>query len=302
MKDQRKSEIKVGITVFFSFIALMWVIGWVKDFSIYDERQEYKVIFETVAGLGEGDAVTIRGVKKGVIRSISLTGEGAIATLYIDKDIGLFTDATFSVMMLDLMGGKKIEVNPGISGIPISTEITHAGIFLGDISVAMASLSAVQDDLVDVIKQIKTALTQLNNSYLDDEFNTELNGVLKGFKLLTENMNRMITKNDKAVNDLINSGNIVVEKTIKLLENNEQVVNTTLNNLNELIVHSDSLMIRLNDFSEEVKSQNNNIGKMIYDDKLYDNLVIIIGQLKELTEILIHQLKNEGVNVNADIF
>jgi phospholipid/cholesterol/gamma-HCH transport system substrate-binding protein len=280
----------------------MWVIGWVKDFSIYDKRQEYKVIFDTVAGLGEGDAVTIRGVKKGVIKSISLSGEGAIATLYIDSEIELFSDASFSVMMLDLMGGKKIEVNPGMSGIPINLDITHEGKFLGDISVAMASLTAVQDDLVDVIKQIKTTLTNLNNSYLDDEFNSELNSVLKGFKLLTDNMNEMITKNDKALNDLLNSGNVVAEKTINLMENNEQVINTTLNNLNELIVHSDSLMIQLDVFSKEVKSQNNNIGKMIYDDNLYEDLVIIIGQLKELTEILIQQLKTDGVNVNADIF
>lgn len=302
MKDQRRSEIKVGITVFVSFIALMWVIGWVKDFSIYDKRQEYKVIFDTVAGLSEGDAVTIRGVKKGVIKSISLSGEGAIATLYIDSDIGLYSDATFSVMMLDLMGGKKIEVNPGISGMPISIDIIHEGKFLGDISVAMASLSSVQDDLVDVIKQIKTTLNNLNNSYLDEKFNSELNGVLNGFKILTENLNEMVTKNDEALSDLLNSGNVVAEKTIKLLENNEQVVNTTLNNFNELIVHSDSLIIRLDDFSKEVKSKNNNIGKMIYDDKLYEDLVLIIGQLKELTEILIQQLKSEGVNVNAHVF
>lgn len=302
MKDQRKSEIKVGITVFMGFLALMWVISWVKDFSIYEQRQEYKVIFETVAGLGDGDAVTIRGVKKGVIKSISLTGKGALVTLYIDSDIVLFSDATFSVMMLDLMGGKKIEVNPGISGIPISTAITHEGKFLGDISVAMASLTSVQDDLVDVVKQIKTALNQLNNSYLNDEFNTEIKSVLKGFKILTENMNKMITRNDEAVNDLLKSGNIVAEKTIKLLDDNDKVVNTTLNNLNNLIRHSDSLVVKMDSFSREVKLQNNNIGKIIYDDNLYEDLVIIFGQLKELTEILIQQLKNEGVNVNANVF
>jgi phospholipid/cholesterol/gamma-HCH transport system substrate-binding protein len=302
MKDQRKSEIKVGITVFVSIIGLLWVLSWVKDFSIYDERQQYKVVFDTVAGLSEGDAVTIRGVKKGIIESIALTGEGAIATLYVDSEIEIYSDATFSVMMLDLMGGKKIEVNPGTSGVPINTEIMHKGKFLGDISVAMASLSSVQDDLVDVIKQIKLALNQLNSNYLDEEFNSELKSVLYGFKTLTDNMNKMIVKNDEALNDLITSGNVVAEKTIKLLDDNEKVVNTTLNNLNELIVHSDSLVVKMDNFSREVKSQENNIGKMIYDDKMYDDLVIIIGQLKELTEILIQQLKNEGVNVNADVF
>ncbi len=302
MKDQRKSEIKVGVTVFVSIIALLWVIGWVKDFSIYDDRQEYKVIFDTVAGLSEGDAVAIRGVKKGIIQSIELTGEGALTTLFIDSDIELYSDATFSVMMLDLMGGKKIEVNPGASGAPINKDIVHKGRFLGDISMAMASLSSVQDDLVDVIKQIKTALNQLNDNYLDEEFNNELTSVLSGFKTLTTNMNRMIVKNDEAIGELISSGNKLAEKSIKIMDDNEKVVNSTLNNLNDLIIHSDSLVVKMDNFSREIKSRDNNIGKMIYDDKLYDDLVVIIGQLKELTEILIQQLKNDGVNVNAHVF
>ena len=58
----------------------------------------------------------------------------------------------------------------------------------------------------------------------------------------------------------------------------------------------------MDNFSREIKSQNNNIGKIIYNDNFYEELVIIMGQLRELTEILIHQLKNEGVNVNADVF
>jgi phospholipid/cholesterol/gamma-HCH transport system substrate-binding protein len=205
-------------------------------------------------------------------------------------------------MMLDLMGGKKIEVDPGSSGIPINSEEIHKGNFLGDISVAMASLSSVQDDLVDVIKQIKIALNQLNTNYLDDDFNNEIKSVLSGFKSLTENINTMIAKNDEALNNLIVSGNTMAEKTIKILDDNEKVFNTTLNNLNELMVHADSLVVKMDDFSREVKSGENNIGRMIYDEKLYDDLVTIVNQMKELTGILIQQLKNEGVKVDADVF
>lgn len=302
MKDNRKSEIKVGVTVFVSILALLYVIGWVKDFSLVDNRQEYRVVFNTVAGLSEGDGVTIRGVRKGLIESITLNGDGAVATLLVESDIELYSDATFSVMMLDLMGGKKIEVDPGTSGVPIDANVLHQGRFLGDISVAMASLSSVQDDLVEVIKQIKTALNQLNNNYLDDEFSDKLNNALTGFQELTDNMNRVITKNDEAVTQLINSGNLAAEKTIKLLNDNEKVINSTLTNLNDLIVHSDSLVRKMDDFSNEVKSQDNNIGKIIYDEKLYDDLVSVVGQLRELTQLIIQQLKNEGVKVDADVF
>ena len=50
-----------------------------------------------------------------------------------------------------------------------------------------------------------------------------------------------------------------------------------------------------------IKSKNNNIGKIVYDTKLYDDLNKSIKQVNELTKILIEQLNNKGFKVDAHL-
>jgi hypothetical protein len=49
-------------------------------------------------------------------------------------------------------------------------------------------------------------------------------------------------------------------------------------------------------------NQQNNIGKLLYDENIIKDLKLTLKQVNELTSILIEQLKNEGVNVDANIF
>ena len=65
MKDQRKTEIKVGITVLLGLIIFLWVLGWAKNWTVNSQRKEIIVEFSSVAGLEVGDPVTINGVRKG---------------------------------------------------------------------------------------------------------------------------------------------------------------------------------------------------------------------------------------------
>ena len=74
MKEQKKTEIKVGITVLVGLFVLLWVLGWAKNFSFDSNEKRVSVEFETVAGLNVGDQVSIKGIKKGdsVINPVDL--------------------------------------------------------------------------------------------------------------------------------------------------------------------------------------------------------------------------------------
>ena len=70
MKDQRKTEIKVGVTVILGLLIFLWIYGWAKNFTVNSHRKEISVEFASVSGLSEGDPVTINGVKKGYVKKI----------------------------------------------------------------------------------------------------------------------------------------------------------------------------------------------------------------------------------------
>ena len=74
MKNQKKTEIKVGITVVVGVLVFLWIFGWAKNYNINSNRKEMTIEFNSVAGLEVGDAATINGVRKGFVDDIEVKG------------------------------------------------------------------------------------------------------------------------------------------------------------------------------------------------------------------------------------
>ena len=68
------------------------------------------------------------------------------------------------------------------------------------------------------------------------------------------------------------------------------------------MLKSDSLMSSLNYLTQETISGRNNLGKILYNDSLYNNLIHTMESLNELTKILKLQLETDGLKVDAYIF
>ena len=133
MKNERKTEIKVGITVVFGLIILLWIFGWAKNFSLSSNSFIIKVKFDNVSGLEVGDQVTVNGMRKGFVQDMEVGPNNVLVELSIEKDIVLKEDATFAVSMLDLMGGKMVEVFPGKSEKDFDKTKIAQGTFYSDI-------------------------------------------------------------------------------------------------------------------------------------------------------------------------
>lgn len=302
MKDQRKTEIKVGVTVFFGLLIFLWVLGWAKNWTINAHRKEIHVEFSSVAGLEVGDPVTINGVRKGYVDEITIQGNKVKTLLNLPLDVVLKEDAKFSVMMLDLMGGKKVEINPGIAGTDLDLDRLQQGVFDGDIASAMAMLGTVQNDLVDVIKEVKISLSTLNQTLTDQEFGSDLKTSVSNLTTLTENLNKLVLNNKDEINQLLKSGVELTKNANDFLKTNRDSISSTISSINSVLKVSKDLLVKVNDFMNKTEKNQNNLGKMLNDPDLMNNLNAIIQQTKELTKILIDQLKSKGVEVNAHIF
>jgi phospholipid/cholesterol/gamma-HCH transport system substrate-binding protein len=159
MKDERKTEIKVGIMSIAALIIFLWILGWAKGFTFRSTENDILVRFPEVSGLEVGDYVTVNGVRKGNVKEIRVEGQSVLVKLEVRKDVELKEDAVFAVMMLDLMGGKKIEVKPGKSPNTLDYSAVQKGEFYADIPSVMSLLGSVQDDLLASIKDIRVTLT-----------------------------------------------------------------------------------------------------------------------------------------------
>lgn len=302
MKDQRKTEIKVGLTVLAAIIIFLWIFGWAKNISIRSTENIIKVSFRNVAGLEIGDPVTVNGLRKGYVNDMKVLTNEVIVEIALDNDVILKEDATFSVSMLDLMGGKKIEIYPGESSVALNLKEIHHGVFLSDIPAVMSLLGSVQDDLVTVLKDVKLTLSSVNQYLTDEKLSNDLKQSLKNFNSLTAEINDLLKQNKENMKLLTNNVISLTENTNRLIETNEQNVSDLLKHMNEVVEKSNKLLTNVNQLSDETLQKQNNLGKILYDEELIKNIKTSLKQINELTSILIEQLKGKGINVDANIF
>jgi phospholipid/cholesterol/gamma-HCH transport system substrate-binding protein len=301
MRDQRKTEIKVGITVVTALLIFLWILGWAKNLTIASGQKSVMVSFTNVAGLEIGDDVTVSGVRKGFVENFRINKSGVTVKLSIDADTDLKEDAVFALTMLDMMGGKKIDITPGNSESNLDYSTIHPGIFHADIPAVMSMVGNMKDDLVITLGEIKTTLTSLNKMLTDERMNENLRSSLNNLSELSFKLNKMIEANSTEVTSLIKNTNELTLTAKEFIDENKTSLSESVSGLKSVLNNSNMLLDNLNKFADETKEQKNNLGLLLYDRNLVDSLRITIQQVNDVTKILIEQLKGKGINVDAKI-
>ena len=302
MKDQRRTEIKVGVTVIVGILIFIWILGWAKNFSLTPSERTIKVKFDNVAGLEIGDNVTVNGVRKGIVEDFDIEGEHVIVTLFVSNDVRLKKDGTFAVSMLDLMGGKRVEVSPGSSKEEMDYDEIQNGTFYSDIPAVLSMVGTVQEDLFTVIKDIRITLSSLNNYLTDKQLNEDIKISMSNLNEITGKLNLMIDENRNNLKQLTSNSVELTEEAKKFIRDNKENIKSSVEDLRAVLEKTDTLLVKINNFADEITNKQNTVGKILYDEEAYQNLSQSLKQLNELTKIVIEQLKGDGFKVDAYIF
>jgi len=302
MNNSKKSEVKVGITVVIGLLLFVWILSWAKNVAFFSDDKDLRISFSNVPGLELGDVVTINGVRNGNVKTIELKETEVLVTISVEGSLKLFEDATFNLMMLDLMGGKKIEIYPGNSNVEMDYVKIQKGIFTGDIATTMVMLNSVQTDLVDVIKDVRISLREMNKLFDEGNLKEEIYLSLKSAREATDNLTLILKENRENIYELINKGNELSQNANDLITENKENVSSLLDEIKNVVNNSEIMIKNLNSMIQETKDQKNNFGKILYDEELLNSLKNTISQLQELTSIVKKQIEGKGFKVDANIF
>ena len=302
MKDHRKTEIRVGLTVIAGIIIFIWIFGWAKNISITSSEKSVMIKFDNVAGLETGDMVTVNGVRKGYVNSFVIDKQDVIVKVNIDDEVTLKEDAVFAITMLDLMGGKKVEIDPGNANDFLNYDKIHKGIYYADIPEVMSLLGSVQDDLVIVLKDVKTTLKAMNNLLTDEKFNSDIKNSVSNLNDVSIQLKSLLRENREQISNLTKNSVELTEELKLFLSENKDEIKSSVGELKNVLEKTDKLLVNIDVIMSEIKNEENNLGKFLYDDQLVTDMKSAVEKLNKLTEILIYQLENDGVNVDANIF
>ncbi len=264
---KRSVAIKVGI--FLTIIVAVFIVGqlWLLRFNVGKEGYLLEILFDDVSGLKFGDPVRVFGIDKGRVVKMDMQAQGVIVTTWIERDINLRSDATASIMDIAMISGTKtIVLNPGESEEPFDLSIPLVG---------KPSLGLSTVEVGGVVTKIETLIEILQKGI------GEGGGALKSLEVTLNNLDVILRENRKGIKEIVDKGG------------------TDLDDAKDLMEEFSLTSAELKNTIQQINSEKGTVGKMIYDEDLYDNLIRASANLDSL---LIDIRKNPGRYVHISVF
>ena len=159
----------------------------------------------------------------------------------------------------------------------------------------------MQDDLVATLKQVRVSLNSLNNYLTDQKLNDNIKSSVANISELTGKLNVLIDENRQSIKKLTTNSVDITNDAKDFYQKNQANISNSISEAESVLKKTDSLVTSLNGFTSEIKAKNNSVGKILYDEKLYNDLSESIKQVNDLTKLLLEQLKDKGFKVDAKI-
>ena len=158
MQSDKKKELIVGLVALAGLIMLIIGVMLGKSFSLSGEQTSLRFMFPSSGGIKPSSPVVVNGVERGTVSSIENQSDSVLITVSIDGISDINTDATARISILEITGGKKLEIFPGSSGTKISKETIIRGKTAADLGDLVAEVGEVSGDLKRIVKGLDTLI------------------------------------------------------------------------------------------------------------------------------------------------
>ncbi len=305
MKDQMTLNLKVGIFVLIAllvFIIFIFALGG--EGSFFKKRYILQTSFTNTAGLSEGAAVRLSGVRIGGIKNIQFPenpdNNFIIVTMEVSEEgirrVG--SDAVATIRTEGLLGDKYIEILKGTTKLP--EKIPYVVQIKSYTPPELEKLLGQSEELVDNVTSISESLDQIVKAF-GKQANIEnisksiasLKRTLEGIESEQKYSQNTLNKIDDAVTSLnnllteIKKGNGVlnallydknlkgkIDQTIASLNSAAQEIGGD----NGIVVDLKKTMSNLREISERLEGGEGTLGALINDPTLYDEVKGLVGE------------------------
>ncbi len=301
MDKDKKTLLKVGITVVVSLIILLWGVAFLKNLKFGLETNELTVYFSDVNGLKEGDPVSVNGVSKGKITKIELApGDSVRVDFNLNKDVTLHKDYNVSVAMIELMSGKQIYIKPGTSKELADITKPLVGAKTNDIVGLIGTMNQVGEDVKIITRRLDTAMTKMSvtidnvNSIVgDDGLKSNIKGAASNFNLASRNLNLMLADTRSSINSLTQRLNNIALNVDNTVSETKPELKETFQDIRVLTSRLDSLTVNLNNLVVGANDSNSTVGKLLTEDDMYDNINKALLNINKLVK----KIEKDGIRL-----
>ena len=292
MKEKQKNELKVGITVLFGIAILLYGFFQLKEWSVSTEYP-LTIRFSTSAGLQKGDVVSINGVKSGKVESVVIDGNSILARVLLSEDIRLTSDAKASIQMLELMGGKKIEIMQGSSPTLLDRSKIMTGSVEPDIAGALSIVGDVKGDVVQLSSNANKLLINLNKLLGDEELHSSVKSSFANLNQTMVELKGMIAENRAHAKKITENLSNLTAELDTIAKESRPKITTTLDRTASTLAQTDTLFSEIKLLLRDVKQGQGFLHQALYDSTFSMRIDSLMGRLNKVMEVLL----DNGVKV-----
>jgi len=281
-------ELKTGIIAILIIILSVWGFNFVKNKSLYEKTRTFYAEYSNVQGLIPTSPVTINGLRVGKVLDITFhpTKKGVlIAHILLTNKVQFSKNSIAQIYSPDFISGKSLKIDIiddnadfAISGDTLRGEI-DSGI-LGMINEQIAPLQSKVESFVvntDSVMQSLSAVLDVENQKNIKNSLRKLSLTLDKFNSIANNADHLIADNKSKIDSILNNANSAMQNFSQISDSLQQAdLGATMIKLKKSL---ESFSVIL----DSIENGHGTIGKLMVDDKLYNNLE---GATKELEELL----------------
>ena len=306
MESQRNTDLKVGLTVLVGLVLLGFGIAWAKGWHLGGVHNILHARFLTAGGIEAGDPVFIRGINHGKIVEInSPPGKDVDITMDIDQVELLHKDATATIMILELMSGKKVEIEEGTTGTFDPAKDTLMGNFPGDISSLVTLLNSVSGSLPSITRNVDSVLRNLTDFFENGKFKAMAYSTLDNADAALKDLRSVLLENRAGLKRTIDQADILTRELNSTVASLRPGAQSLLDSMRIFVrragitlTGADTLLGSLNEMMQASKDKKSLL-YMLTSDKDFANRFdsLLISGHK-----LVEQIRFQGVDANIRFF
>lgn len=301
-----KREVKIGI---FAIVILCcsWAgIRFLSGIDIFSRNVDYYVHYDEITGISSASSIMIQGVKVGKVTDIILEPEKSdkvTLKLSIKRRFQIPEDSKATIFSPGLMSSMAIGVEMGKSSTMLKKGDTiQANVEADLMSMAADKLTEVTDLLSSLGAELSVTITSINSLLENNGGN--IDAMLSNLNTVSGELASMLKSQSDNIESAVEG---FAQFSSSLGESSESIETliANLSSISEELKEADiasslgGTLSELNSTLGAINSAEGSVGKLIYDEQLYQNLSNVSGSLNEL---LIDMQSNPKRYVHFSLF
>jgi phospholipid/cholesterol/gamma-HCH transport system substrate-binding protein len=299
------NEAKIGIAVFFAVIILVGGVIFLKGMDFRSKDYRITLFYSNVNGLTEGSPITIAGLNIGKVQDMRLAGNVIAVGIALDNKVNISKDSKAFIKSASIMGGKQIALVPGVSSEILKDGDTLTGAYEADLTELTSTLSPISSNVLGILERVNTTfddptrrniqsiLLELNRAAKDlqqviQQQGGHLDYAVGNFSAFSEDMSRFAKRIDTIA--LSQKGNI--DESVKSIRTTARTMEEASNKFKDASTSIDNVF-------KSLEQNKGTIGKLMYDDRVYNHLDSMLISINELVKDL---KANPKRYVNVSVF